>query len=311
VGGGLLGGLFVLELILQLSSWGVAATGRELPVSWLTAHTRILCLGDSNTYGLWLERDEAYPQQLEAIWNATPGAAPVEVLNMGFPGTNSSRLVRDFGRMLETFQPDLVIVMIGANDYWTMPVEATSADTGGGRRSWVARHSRLWKLYDMLRRARDTAELEVIFDPLDAPEHQAVAGTGSGASDRLQRTGTARFGSAEFALGWIKARPEELARSGVRLGENLGTLADAARDYGVRFVIMTYPSRFKSVYQTANRVIRRAAEESEIELIDLAAAFHDVCLEEHCPEFLFPDHHPSARGYQVVAETLVEQLRTP
>jgi lysophospholipase L1-like esterase len=311
VGGGLLAGLLVLELILQLSTWGVAATGRELPVSWLTANTRILCLGDSNTYGLWLERNEAYPQQLEAIWNATPGATPVEVLNMGFPGTNSSRLVRDFGRMLETFQPDLVIVMIGANDYWTSPVETASTETSGSRRSWVARHSRLWKLYDMLRRARDTAELEVIFDPLDAPEHRAATGTEPEGSDRPQRTGSARFGSAEFALGWIKARPGELARSGVQLGENLSTLADEARGYGARFVVMTYPSRFKSVYQTANRVIRRAATESQIELIDLAAAFHDVCLEEHCPEFLFPDHHPRARGYQVVAETLVEQLRGP
>lgn len=84
-GGGILLGLVVLELGLQAGAWVVAATGRRLPVSWLTSHTRILCLGDSNTYGLWLERDEAYPQQLEAIWNADPAAAPVEVLNLGFP----------------------------------------------------------------------------------------------------------------------------------------------------------------------------------------------------------------------------------
>jgi hypothetical protein len=71
---------------------------------------------------------------------------------------------------------------------------------------------------------------------------------------------------------------------------------------------MTYPSRFKPAYQTANRLIRQTAKGSGIELVDLELVFEDVCPDEECPEFLFPDHHPRARGYHVIAETLVEHL---
>ena len=56
---------------LQAAAWFIRATGREAPVSWLTDQLRVICLGDSNTYGLWLERSEAYPQQFEALWNET------------------------------------------------------------------------------------------------------------------------------------------------------------------------------------------------------------------------------------------------
>ncbi len=162
--GGLLFGVLLLESVLWAGAVFVAATGRELPSGWLTGHRRVLCLGDSNTYGLWLERDQAYPQQLEAVWNETAGEAKIEVLNLGFPGTNSSRLRRDFARMLETFEPDLVIVLIGANDYWTLPVEFDPDYEGEGRRSFLKRHSRAFKLYSILRRDAGIAELEVSFE---------------------------------------------------------------------------------------------------------------------------------------------------
>jgi lysophospholipase L1-like esterase len=202
---GLLAGVVFLEVLLQAGAWIVAATGRDLPVSWLTGNTRILCLGDSSTYGLWLERHEAYPQQLEAIWNVTPRAAPVEVLNLGFPGTNSSRLVRDFQRMIDAFEPDLVIVMIGANDFWTSPVELDSAEVGTSGISFLERHSRLWKFYGMVRRARDSTQLEVTFDPADAPESLAAAGTGSEAPARVQ-TSRARLASGAMSSCWAGSR---------------------------------------------------------------------------------------------------------
>jgi hypothetical protein len=56
--GSLLGLLLLLEIALQLGSLALRATGRELPAGWLTGGHRILCLGDSNTYGLYLEPEE-------------------------------------------------------------------------------------------------------------------------------------------------------------------------------------------------------------------------------------------------------------
>ncbi len=98
--------LIALEVLLQGMALFVTMTGRQVDTSWLTGSHRILCLGDSNTFGLWLERHETYPSQLQATWNSSNRGPEVEVLNLGFPGTNSSGLRRDIPRMLETFHRD-------------------------------------------------------------------------------------------------------------------------------------------------------------------------------------------------------------
>jgi lysophospholipase L1-like esterase len=103
---GILLGLLMLEGGLQVGAFFMKRSKRgELPVAWVTGNLRVLCLGDSNTYGLWLERKEAYPQQLEALWNQRVAAPKLEVVNLGFPGTNSSRLVRDLPRLLRRSTP--------------------------------------------------------------------------------------------------------------------------------------------------------------------------------------------------------------
>ena len=44
------------------------------PTRFATAGKRILTVGDSHTYGLYLERHQAYPAQLQQQWDAQPDA---------------------------------------------------------------------------------------------------------------------------------------------------------------------------------------------------------------------------------------------
>jgi lysophospholipase L1-like esterase len=287
--------VIALEIFLQSVALFVSVMGRDIETSWITGNRRILCLGDSNTYGLWLERHEAYPQQLETVWNESGSGSRVEVLNLGFPGTNSSRLRRDFPRMLDTLRPDVVIVLIGVNDYWTRPVEFERGPRDVNTRSFLERHSRVLKLYDMVQRALDTRELAVTFEPIADP-------------GVLARKGKAHFGDVEFELGFAKAEHGEIFRPDEALEENRGSLAADAEAFGAAIVLMTYPSRF-SAYRTANRIIQRFAEASGAPLIDLEEVFLPVCPERDCPQLLFPDHHPRAAGYRLIAETVVAHLR--
>jgi hypothetical protein len=102
----------VLEALLQVAALAVHLGGGPTQAAWLTGNRRVLCLGDSNTYGLYLaDRAQAYPQTFEALWNERVVSPRIEVLNLGYPGTNSSRLRRDLPRMLETFAPDVVVLM--------------------------------------------------------------------------------------------------------------------------------------------------------------------------------------------------------
>src|SRR5439155_23031025 len=66
-------GFVALEVVLQLGAGLVRLTGRSLPSTWLTMHRRVLCLGDSNTFGIDVPVGDAYPPQLAEVWNRGSG----------------------------------------------------------------------------------------------------------------------------------------------------------------------------------------------------------------------------------------------
>ncbi|MBI4846587.1 MAG: hypothetical protein HY810_09015 [Candidatus Omnitrophica bacterium] len=80
----------------------------------------IVCLGDSFTYGWGLDRDKTYPAQLEKMIKADTGMFPeVSVINLGVPGTNSSQVLQTIqGLLKQAIKPDMVIILVGANDAW-------------------------------------------------------------------------------------------------------------------------------------------------------------------------------------------------
>lgn len=289
---GFIFGLVALELLLQVGALYVAVTEQDLASSWTTRFTRrVLCLGDSNTYGVYLQdRSRAYPQQLELLWNETIPTR-IEVLNFGYPGVNSSALRNNFSAMLETLVPDVVIVMVGANDHWTMPVPLNQPS--GLLQSlarFVKRSSRLVRLAYMLRRSLDTARLEI----------SPPSGNRSG------QTGQATFGDLEIQFAWQRAQGVRVSRETLQV--NLQALVREAESAGTELVLMTYPSAMWN-YGDASTRIRKVAEMTDTRLIDLAHVFAEVCPQEPCPQFLLKDHHPNANGYRLIAETLVRELR--
>lgn len=291
---GLVLAVLALEVVLQLGAAVVRLTRDERSAIGTAGSRRILCLGDSNTYGVWLEQREveAWPAQLKAIWPRDGSARPIEVLNAGYPGTNSSQLLRQFPGMLEAFDPELVIVMVGANDFWTEPVEiepgAEESATG-----LLRRHSRVFRAYRLLRRRLQPTEVEVV------RESEGKAGFESG-------SGVVRFGDHEFAMGWKRGTPGEGA-PGRALEQNLLALVKRAQTRGVELVLMTYPSAH-GLYGNANPEIRAAAAEGGARLVDLEAVFRPLCPRAECPTWLYRDQHPRASGYRLVAETVVEAL---
>src|SRR5512134_3800869 len=141
IGIGLALALVGLELALQLGAVVVRFTHESRGAAKDSGHFRIVCLGDSNTFGLYVLPHESYPAQLERELAALQPERPVEVLNLGAPGLNSSRLLRQFPELLETLAPDLVVIMIGVNDMWTDPT-AESTDRPTTLREQATQHSR-------------------------------------------------------------------------------------------------------------------------------------------------------------------------
>jgi lysophospholipase L1-like esterase len=292
---GLLMGLLILEGGLQIGAFFLKRSKRgELPVAWVTGNLRVLCLGDSNTYGLYLEdrEKEAYPQQLEALWNARVAAPKLEVLNLGYPGTNSSRLARDLPRLLEALRPDILILMVGVNDFWTVPFPLDEAQATRPKASFLARHSLVHRLFYLIRRGRLADQIEFVEDP--------QGDLARGARPK------ARLGDVEFDMSFVRAEPG-LWGDAQGLRQNLRLLVEQARAAGTDVYLMSYPAQ-RNFYIPANQAIASVAFETQVPLIELAAAFQPSCPTSDCPEMLYPDGHPKASGYTIAAEEIIKRL---
>jgi len=138
-----------LEFTLQIGAFFIKENSWRAKTHWLTGNTRVLALGDSNTYGLYLPAEESYPAQLEKHWNTSHPELPIEIINLGYPGTNSFRLLANMPDILDTFKPDLVLLMIGFNDFWT-PVEPSVTVKELTLLEKIKYHSRVYKLFYML-----------------------------------------------------------------------------------------------------------------------------------------------------------------
>lgn len=290
---------FALEGALQLGALVARATGRPAPERWLSARRRVLALGDSNTCGPGVEPAQAYPAIFEGLWNTGDGRTPIEVLNLGFAGTNTSKVRRDFPRILRTFRPDIVLLMVGANDYWTVRADEGADESPGSRAERFAwARSRLYRLLLIAYRAvAGGPALQIEAGPMD---------------DRRHGHGMARFGDESFELGWLQ-RPDFSTPKSVLEQESradLLAIADEARRADVRLVLLTYPAEVE-LYRAANEHLRALAHETGLPLVDLGARFRRDCPDDACTAYFFPDHHPNAAGYQRAAELLVEAIAAP
>jgi len=291
--GGLVAGFLLLEAALQAVAV-VRRSGEDAaPITWRGDGTRVLAVGDSNTYGIYAERDQTYPAVFEARWNLL-GGRRVDVLNLGRPGMNSTQAKALVDATLGELRPEVVFLMIGANDFWT----PTASEVPLWGRSRVVR------LLTMAWRALTRA---AVIEPATAQritvgDHTVeIGGTGYVAPVR----------------DW-----EEILLANVR------AISDATRAAGVRLVLLTYPAD-DDVYGTTNRRIRRLARETGVPLIDVGLALRRRCptvktplpdcegfdcwtqvpafsgVHERCG-LLLPDGHPTVEGYAAVAQTVVD-----
>jgi lysophospholipase L1-like esterase len=88
----------------------------EIPVERRANHLRILCLGESTTFGTGL--DANYPSFLRAILERHARGYPAfEVINAGVPGWTSDQIALRVRNELARYRPDVTILYVGWNDF--------------------------------------------------------------------------------------------------------------------------------------------------------------------------------------------------
>ena len=308
--------LITLEVLLQLGALVVKENAWRAKTHWLTGNVRVLALGDSNTYGLYLPAEDSYPSQLEKQWNTTHPELPIEMINLGYPGTNSFRLLANMPDILDTFNPDLVLLMIGFNDFWT-PIEP-SPNTRP--LSWLEKmqyHSRVCKLVHMI------FQQQTMGKAIDAGERMLGGFSGINLSATEikfmeQKTGvsftdiqskkinieknTALKKKLEETLQIImeerkKNAPQKDILNTVKYGDktfslgiadgnsagnskqmeqNLSAMLTLLNERNIHYFLINYPSNH-GYYPAANRKTQRVAEQTQSHFIDLGNTFTQEC----------------------------------
>jgi len=78
---------------------------------------RIMCIGDSSTFGLFVNQEESYPAQLQTLLNQRQSEWHYNVINAGCAGYSSFNALRALERYGPQYHPDVVILSVGANDF--------------------------------------------------------------------------------------------------------------------------------------------------------------------------------------------------
>jgi len=95
--------------------------GPEISTRKPTGLLRIVCLGDSRTFGVWanwgFQYDNDYPAALERYLRGEPGRKRVEVINAGVLGYTSANGLAQLETQVLQLYPDIVTVAFGFNDH--------------------------------------------------------------------------------------------------------------------------------------------------------------------------------------------------
>jgi len=155
---------------------------------------RYLSLGDSFTIGTGTSPEKAFPAVLAARWRTA--GQNVELLNPAVNGYTTDDLIAEELPLVASFHPNLVTVLIGANDI----VQGTRADRYS---------SQLARIHERLR--ADAAHARVI--GLPQPDWSlSPAAAGFGDPVVIARTierfnGLAREEAEQAGAGWIDLFP--------------------------------------------------------------------------------------------------------
>jgi len=293
------GALVLIELGLQVAA--MLAPSRTS--AWREgAEHRILCVGDSHTWGALVPRAEAYPSHLERLLDLqTPGT--YSVINLGLPGMNTSQLRTRLPVWLSRYQPEVVVVWAGVNNLWNVG-GATEASGSVwfeslALRSRLYRFVRVWlhdrELDRYVVNSRADRLYAITNEPRVGEHHKPFVTRHDGIIEEIQHE-RVREGLSETDL---------LQEAGARAERDLAAIAELSQAAGVELVFILYPIPVSS-FQTSNLATRRIAERYGVPFVDAAEAVARIPEEEQ--EWLW-GAHPSGLAYEEVARDLVPLVR--
>jgi lysophospholipase L1-like esterase len=290
------------EAALQLAS--LASHGRGELATRGRSH-RILCVGDSHTFGAGVPEADSYPAQLQAeLDSARPGL--YAVVNTGVPGFNTAQVLHRLPRWVADYRPETVVVWAGVNDAWN-----DSETDGASAKAWLHAIADRSKLYRMVRVWQHDRRVARQVDPLIEGRPVATRFRAETSEDgklvrdaAARRTVTIIWDDGMETMDFEGAYREADPASARRAEENYEAIARYAADAGLQLLFITYPLPVPG-FEFANRAMRRVAERHGATVVDSTAAMARVPSEQLTWVALF---HPTRALYSEIARDVAAAI---
>jgi lysophospholipase L1-like esterase len=278
--------------MIEAALWGasVFAPGVLSRVTAAAGHgdaLRVLCVGDSHTYGVLVEPEETYPERLRHHLEAT--GVPAQVWNLGVPGQNSRQVRNRLPGYLASHAPHVVVVFAGINNAWN--VAERDDDVSWTR--WLAYRFRLVRFAQLLWGSER--------EP-DGPDVRAQKVTQGGRAWRLG-------GDVVSNQQSPPADERDFAKVRQRTTDDLIAIVDLVRSLGATPMLVTYPPTMGRLRGIVNDAVRAAADETGAPLID-SAAITKRLVGDDTAALLFEDPglHPRPALYDEIAREAAHRI---
>jgi lysophospholipase L1-like esterase len=280
-----------------------AMRDREFSLEKSPGSVRIVCLGDSVTYGTGVDHEDTLPKQLEALLRAGHPGVPIEVLNAGIYATNTTQQVAWYRFGIQRFKPDLVLVITTLPDASGRNIQSRPANQEVPQARWVKRlglTSGLWE-------PEDAKQLAPAFQrTLWLRRHSRLIDL---IAHRLHGALLAPIHRLNYRLDWAEGSPGRQA-----VAESLSLLKQVTDFEQQQLIVAMYPTLDTLdargyPYLAEIEILRGICTDIGIAFIDLLPPLlgqNARAMQAHVH-----DRHPNAYAHGLVARYLAEQLNQP
>ncbi len=275
---------------------------------------RIYCLGDSFTFGPYLNNHETYPNLLEEILNNNNAGGEYEVLNAGVSGYTLRQELEMFVEKGYRSDPDLVILQVLDNDVpdyeelkYARPSDPDTVwpDTFGYRvRLFLREGARDIALLRMARGIKLTISGQL------SRQAETLSREVNAGKSRRKYIGDPKQGRSKASGMWFdESRKRTLEKLKLYYTRDLEKLAGFTREKKIGLVIALFPTQRAIRFHKANGhnpvadFFAAAARANGLEFVDLTPRFDKDNRTRFY--FLWPwNGHMSFMGNLLAAETL-------
>lgn len=280
--------------------------GPEVPEEKAPGEVRVVCVGDSCTFGKGVAEEDCYPRQLEQILSEELGSGrTATVVNCGVNGYSGPDYATMLAKIGLPLKPDVVVVGYNLNDFPNVlkkidevttkqaPVRTAVKKVVGGQRN--------------LDRLNESALFRftraLYYDWKRAKAWEDAERFASESAEQLQSLKRASD----------KANDEEHMQ---KLEEQIAGIKQLVEGGGAKLALFLFPYESQVYLEEYDRTpierLRQICAGLDVPFVDLAEEFRRVAYESDPPRemFVFGDrYHPRPVGYRIVAENVVRVLR--